>query len=183
MSKTILVIIIIAVVIGGGIWVFSAHQNKNNEVSSSEINTLPENLSKNSEKASTKKIPFSEFIKGFGSYQCTVNQSVNGNETKGTIYLSKGLLRGEFASVARSLKIDTNFIVRDGYTYTWTSLMPKFGFKTKINSENRESSGSQNSGSYNFNAEKVGDYNCEAWTVDQSKFNLPTGIEFREITK
>lgn len=178
MSKTFIVAGVVIVLVVGVIIV--SKNNKDNLANSTEST----NTEVTDSKAPAKKMAFSEFIKGMGSYQCTVSQSVEGNDTKGVVYLSKGLLRGEFNSTVKNFSINTNFIVRDGYTYTWTSMMPKIGFKTKINpTAMTANTAAQTQGSYNFNAEKIGDYDCQAWTVDQSKFTLPTGITFQELNK
>ena len=77
-------------------------------------------------------------------------------------------------------KVDTAFIVRDGYSYTWTSMMPTMGFKVKV-AASAGDTGAQASGSYAWNAETIGDYNCEAWTTDESKFAIPTSVTFKAI--
>lgn len=165
MSKTLIWSIVGVVVIVGGVFMFSK--------SDKEIT--------NSNPAAGKKMAFSEFVKGSGSYKCTVNQSVEGTDTKGTVYITKGLLRGEFSSQVRGMNVDTTFIVKEGYTYTWTSLMPKFGFKTKIPEKTEGDTSTQTSGSYSFNAEKIGDYDCTAWTLDPSKFIVPSTVTFSEM--
>ncbi len=186
MSKTLIGIIVgVVVVVGGGALIYSQNDKTNSE-NEEIINSLPETDSSKpvEDKTVVKKMAFSEFVRGMGAYKCTVNQSVDGTDTTGTVYLSKGLIRGEFNSKVQNLSIDTGFIVRDGYTYTWTSMMPKFGFKTKVDAEVKAADTStRTQGSYSFNAEKIGDYDCQAWTVDESKFVLPAGVTFRETTK
>jgi hypothetical protein len=136
-----------------------------------------------------KKMAFSEFIKNGGSYQCEVSQSVGGTETKGMTYINGDLIKGEYNTEVEGLSVDTNFIVRDGYTYTWSSMMPTMGFKSKISaagSAGVQAGGivkaeSETSGTYSFNAEEIGDYNCEPWTADASVFALPAGVTFQEL--
>jgi hypothetical protein len=58
------------------------------------------------------------------------------------------------------------------------------GFKVKIPDSANNVNGNTNTdvqGTYSWNAEQIGDYNCEPWTVDQSKFELPKGITFTEL--
>jgi hypothetical protein len=129
----------------------------------------------------SKKIAFSQLMSQNGTYKCTVNQYVGDIESKGTVYMDKGLLRGEFATAVANQKIDTTMILRDGYTYTWTSMAPTMGFKSKVAEPTTTSTTTATSGTYSWNADQIGDYNCEAWTGDESKFALPATIKFTEV--
>lgn len=148
--------------------------NEESEVSPSQKNEIPTN---------GKKMAFSEFIKQGGAYKCTVNQNVQNIETKGTVYISGDLVRGEFSTVVSGMNINSTFIVKDGYSYSWTSAAPTMGIKTKIVAQGNGGAKSDAgmSGSYSWNAEQIGDYNCEAWTLDQTKFTPPTTITFTSI--
>ncbi len=130
---------------------------------------------------SGKKMAFSEFVKQGGAYKCTVNQNVGGTASVGTTYISNGMIRGEYNTKAQGLSIDTTLIVRDGFTYSWSSMAPSMGFKSKVVTGVVEDGSTNTSGTYSFNAEQIGDYDCEAWTVDASKFALPKGVTFREV--
>jgi hypothetical protein len=129
---------------------------------------------------SGKKTAFSEFLKQGGSYRCTVNQSVNGTDTEGIVYVNGNMIRGEYNTKVQGMSIDSTMIVRDGYTYNWTSMAPNMGFKAKVAVSGGNSS-TGTSGTYSFNSEEIGDYNCETWTVDASKFVLPSGVSFKEV--
>ncbi len=131
-----------------------------------------------------KKMAFSQFVKQGGSYKCTVNQylgEVGGSSTKGITYIDGGKIRGEYSTQTQGLSIDTTFIVRDGYSYTWTSMMPNTGFKSRVSTEVKAEGSAATSGTYSFNSEQIGDYDCEAWTSDASKFNIPTSVTFKEV--
>lgn len=128
-----------------------------------------------------KRMAFSEFIKQGGSYKCTVRQDVGGVQTEGTTYMSGGMIRGEYSTKVQGMDVNSTMIVRDGYTYSWTSMMPNTGFKVKVAANATGDTSAPTSGSYSFNAEQIGDYNCEAWTADASKFTLPSGVTFQEM--
>lgn len=129
-----------------------------------------------------KKKAFSEFLKDGGTYQCRVQQYAGDTDTQGTVYLHGGLIRGEYRTQAKGMDIDSTVVVRDGYAYAWSSAVAGTGFKSKINLDaqgNVESE--QSAGSYSFNAEQIGDYDCQPWTADSSKFDVPSDITFREL--
>ncbi len=131
--------------------------------------------------SSGKKKAFSEFMKDSGSYKCTVNQYIANTETKGTVYLANGLLKASYGTKVQGMNIETSVIVRDGYSYSWSSFSPKSGFKAKIDTTSGGDTSAGTSGSYSFKAEQIGDYDCQAWQADPSFFELPTGVNFTEV--
>jgi hypothetical protein len=130
---------------------------------------------------SEKKIPFAQFIGQGGSYKCTVQQYVENFESKGTTYVHNGMVRGEFTTAVDGMNMDSQMILRDGYTYSWSSMMPTMGFKISVQPPENVDTGAPATNSYAFNAEQIGDYDCEVWTPDMSKFEVPTNITFKSI--
>lgn len=128
-----------------------------------------------------KKMAFGQLVAQGGSYECTVNQYVGETVSQGTVYTSGTLVRGEFNSKANGLDINTSLIVRDGYTYTWTSMAPKMGFKAKVAANSEVNPNQETSGTISWNADQIGDYDCKDWTPDLTKFDLPAGVAFQEL--
>lgn len=169
MSKTLVSVLVLAVVLVGGYMIV-----KNGRA--------PEDAVKNPQDSSEtagKKIAFSEFVKQGGSYKCEVKQAMNDFENSGTVYITEGKMRGEFSTVAEGQKMDSLFVMKDDYMYNWSSLSPELGVKIKVTAEDKAAAEAQ--GIYSWNTEQVGDYNCEPWTVDNSKFDLPQAVNFMEI--
>jgi len=184
MSKTIVAFLVVLVVAGGGYFIFNSKkeipenaQVANNELKNDEIkNETPE-------QPAGKKMAFSQFIKqDFGPYKCEVKQAFSDMENSGTVYINKGNLRGDFSTIAEGRKMDSSFIMKDGYTYNWSSFAPTMGVKMKVdmNAENGNTN-TQTSGTYSWNAEQIGEYNCEEWVMDESKFTLPSTVTHPEI--
>lgn len=130
---------------------------------------------------SGKKMSFDAFLKQGGSYVCTVNQNIEGIESKGIIYVNGDNVRGTFNTTVVGIKVDSEFISTGGYTYTWSSMMPGKGFKAKATDTSVGDTSTGTSGQYSFNAEQIGDYDCKTWNADPSKFALPKGVTFTEI--
>ncbi len=128
-----------------------------------------------------KKMAFGQLVAQGGSYECTVNQYVGDTVSQGTTFISGGLIRGEFNTQAQGINISTSLIVRDGYTYSWTSMAPKMGFKAKVVASGESNPNQGTSGTISWNADQIGDYDCKDWTVDMTKFDLPAGVDFKEI--
>ena len=173
MSKIIIAILIVAAAVAG-YYTFNTDKAKAPEA---PVATAP---------TGGKKMAFSQFLKQGGTYKCTVNQylgDIGGPSTKGVTYIDSGKIRGEYLTHAQGMTIYSTFIMRDGYTYTWSSMMPNTGFKSKINATATVSSGGSAApaGTYSFNSDQIGDYDCEAWTADPAMFAVPTSITFKEI--
>ena len=162
-----------AVVLLGG---YSIYKNKAKD--------MPENpeLAPTFNTETGKKIPFSEFVKQGGSYKCEVHQALSDFENTGTVYLSGGMMRGEFTTIAEGRNMDTTFVYKDGFMHTWSNLMPGMGFKMKADPTLANNDAAA-SGTYSWNATEIGDYDCVVWTADASKFEIPTNITVKEPGK
>lgn len=161
---------------------FAINANKNSPKENGAENKTENKVEEKTEaKTDGKKIPFSEFIKNGDSYKCTVHQLVGGTDTVGTTYINKGMVKGEYNTKVQGLSITSNVIVRDGYTYSWSSMTPTTGFKAKVVADTKTNTQTGMSGSYSYNAEQIGDYSCESWTANPTIFDLPAGVIFKEI--
>ena len=167
MSKTSIAILVIIVIVVAGYFIFSKPESG-------------ENQNTDTGKTANKKMAFGEFLKQGGSYKCEVNQYVDDIETKGTTYISNGMIRGEYSTKVEGVDMTSITIIRDGYTYSWTSTLST-GFKIKNEVDSSTGEDTSYSGTYGY-AAQIRYYNCVAWSADQSKFSIPTNIEFQEIT-
>jgi hypothetical protein len=177
MSKTIISVLVVGVVVVGGYFALNHKKVEAPKMEKEEVAQRPSDRN-------DKKIPFSEFVKQGGSYKCEVKQVVSNMENIGTVYINGKNIRGEYTSVVAGKTIDTSFMMKDGYSYSWSSIMPNAGYKIKIPDTNTSSPGitnMQDSGAYSWNANQIGEYNCEPWTVDESIFNTPSNIKYWEV--
>lgn len=110
-----------------------------------------------------------------GSWQCDVSVTAEGITTSGTTYVSGGKIRADFTSnVPQVGNIESHMIMRDNTAYTWSNMMNR-GFKFPIKGNEVEPEVSaEMAAQVNQNY----DYNCKAWSADENKFALPTGITF-----
>jgi hypothetical protein len=175
------IVVGLAVVVAG--YVF--YQSKSSVVDDlSQMGQNNENgtqLAEGEGNADGKKMAFMNFVKQGGAYKCEIHQSVQGVDTVGTAYINGGLIRGEYNTKVQGMSIDTTFIVRDGYTYTWNSMLAGQGFKAKVVENVGGDASTGTSGSYGFDENTIGDYNCEAWTPDIDKFSIPKNITFKAV--
>lgn len=185
MSTNSIIISIIAVVVvaTGGYLIFS-RDTATPVVNSGEVATT----TSTTEVASVplgndKKMAFDVFLKQGGAYQCTVYQSAANVDSIGTVFLDNGKVSGKYNTTYQGVSYESNLIVRDGYLYTWSpTMLSGKGFKFAV-VENTGDTGAENWGTHSWDASQIGDYDCKAWTPDESKFVVPTSITFSEVKK
>lgn len=177
-NKVIAIVVGVVVVLGGAYYAMRGTSESVKDTNSIAVGEP--NPSAPAENTSGKKMSFDAFMKQGGSYICTVNQNVQGMESKGTVYINGGNVRGDFKTSVSGMNIDTMFLTKDGYSYTWSSMMAGKGFKVAVKATGGNTS-TQTSGQYSFDASQIGEYDCQPWTVDQSKFAMPSGVVFTEV--
>lgn len=182
MIKTTIIAIIVIVFAGLGL--FLINNKSTNKLDTPVVQDSNQTMTENENNSQGKKMAFSEFLKqDKGSYQCTVNQYIDAGmsqSTQGEVFLYDGNIRGDFATQVSGMSILSSVIVRDGFSYTWTNMAP-IGYKVSVIDTNNAQSQSGMSGTYSWNAEQIGDYDCQEWDVDKTQFEIPTQIQFQEI--
>ncbi|MFZ2149618.1 MAG: hypothetical protein WAV15_00440 [Minisyncoccia bacterium] len=168
MSKTLISVVLVAAVVVGG---YLALKSK------SPVENPPAQNEEAVKDASGKKMAFSELVKQGGSYKCEVKQSMSDFENSGTVYMSGNKLSGQFSTVAEGTTMESYFVMKDGYMYNWSSFAPNMGIKIKTEAAVE----AEAQGTYSWSAEQVGDYDCQAWTPEDSRFELPSAVVFTEF--
>ena len=179
MSKTVIWSIVGVVVVVGGYFAFSGSKS-DSEVAKTDAVEKTTAVTKT--ETAGKKMAFADFVKNDGTYKCTVSQNVSGVVSTGVVYMSGGMVSGLFNTKVQGMSIDSHFIMRDGYSYSWSSAAPTMGFKSKVNTTTGTTASGSNAGQYSFNSEQVGEYDCQPWTVDQTKFTIPTSVTFTDYS-
>ncbi len=174
MNKTTLLSIGGIIIIVAAIVIWQVAKKPQNVVVTSETQTTTE--------PSGKKMSFEMFTKQGGSYQCSVTQYLDQGmtqTTQGKVFLDNGKIRGDYATQVQGMNIDSSVIVKDGFAYAWTS-MSKTGYKIAIKPVEGDNVATA-SGSYGWNTQQIGDYDCDPWTPDASKFTPPASITFTAV--
>lgn len=183
MAKTTIIAIIVIVFAGLGL--FLINNKSTNKLDTPVVQDSNQTITENENNSQGKKMAFSEFLKqDKGSYQCTVNQYIDAGmsqSTQGEVFLFDGNIRGDFTTQVSGMNIASSVIVRDGFSYTWTNMAP-LGFKAEATMLTEDVvDPKQTSGTYMWNSDQIGEYDCQEWNVDKAKFELPSGVTFQEI--
>ncbi|MFH2118493.1 MAG: hypothetical protein ABII10_02030 [Candidatus Paceibacterota bacterium] len=131
-----------------------------------------------------KPTNFVELMAMGKDYTCTFsNSDEEGNVTSGTVYIADGgkKFHGSFETQQEDGITAQSYILQDGeYSYFWSSEM-KEGYKMKIDPEDNQLWPEANDGQAeqaSFDENEPMDFDCQPWRPDNSKFVLPSNIEF-----
>jgi len=117
--------------------------------------------------------------------KCTFSSTTSTGSSDGTTYMASGKVRGDFSMTTDSKTTKSHMIVDGKTSYIWTDGQTT-GFKTTIPDETAATPGSQTTNATVNNSassfDQKADYKCEAWSVDQSLFILPTGVTFKDMS-
>jgi hypothetical protein len=180
----LVVAIVAALAIGGGVYAVKKNNDKKaalednletqanaNADANANVNA---NLGVNAN--GSGKATIMSFLDLKKNAMCTFDSTDNDMTSKGTIYISaEGNLSGDFVTTKSGTSTTSHMVVKSGVAYVWTGSQ---GAKMDLSS--LQGSASAQAKSYvDVNSEV--DYSCEDWTVDASKFNLPSGVTFVDI--
>lgn len=125
---------------------------------------------------------FASMMASGKNLECSFEYNDGGtNVSSGVVYMTKGAkqIRGDFNFQQSGLgAMDVYLIRNDGYNYIWGTSLPQ-GIKSKITAEDGIKLFDTTEGP--GVAENTTFY-CENWNVDQSKFALPSGVEFMDLS-
>lgn len=112
---------------------------------------------------------------------CTFSFEDKESKQSGDFYVDgknkKFRTEAEITAVGEGMKNMQVKTISDGaYVYTWNSLNDKAGFKMKITEEKSDSEPGQ---TQDLNQEIK--FRCRSWKVDNSMFELPSGVQFTDM--
>ncbi len=117
-----------------------------------------------------------DLVKRGGDFKCTFTTDATAAQSSGVVYISGTRVRGDFASTAQGINVESHMIQDAGYVYVWSPLMQQ-GLKAKAAAPSQTpGTGSMSGQGVNQNQSYA--YNCSPWSVDASVFALPAGVTF-----
>ncbi len=129
-----------------------------------------------------------EIMKSGGKMKCVIKgeEDETGEAVDVVMYIDDEKVKTETAFTEDG-KTQNMYALMDGdYVYTWGDMMQGNG--TKMNWQKMKEMGDdyEEDDSYDYedpmDFEDDVDYSCEKWNVDKSKFELPAGVNFVDVT-
>jgi len=171
MKTNIIVYIITAVVIVGGVYLIANVKPQDQNQIKQDTQAPAQN------DGQVVSASMKELVSLGKSLQCTFESNTEFAKTSGVVYVADGKVRGNFRVTVSSLgdqSFDAYMIADTSNTYVWSTLT-KNGFKAPIQKEVQTQPG-QEGVDYN----QVLTYTCTPWQIDQTLFVPPTDVVFQE---
>lgn len=180
----LLIIAIIAILaIGGGAYIVA---KKNREAGTPQANenaqenaNVNANLGVNANVNAKSNTSLRSLLALGKNTMCTFSSTNSNVTSSGIVYLgADGDMRGDFESKSGTqTAVASHMIVKSGVTYAWTGTQ---GVKMDTTGIDVNASAEMQAKKY-ADLDAQGDYNCSAWSRDNSKFTLPTGVTFTDL--
>ncbi|USN53372.1 MAG: hypothetical protein H6760_04380 [Candidatus Nomurabacteria bacterium] len=180
MSKALIAIIIGVLVLGGGYFVWQS-QSGSDETSDTTSNSDSHTMMESSSLTSL-----------FGQNDdltCDYTYSDEYGSQEGVVYMHNNMVRGDFMMVANDGAETESHIIRDDtYHYNWGMYDgQEIGTKIKLEdfdteADTNETDTTDTNAAPSVNYDNQYDFDCHPWTVDAAKFELPSNVEFTDLT-
>jgi hypothetical protein len=174
-SKAIIavIIVIILIIIGGAYLMLSSRAKVQPQTQTAKTQTAKPQQTTNSLKGTILGL-----LSGGKTVSCQVTYP--DNKGTGTFYVSSDKkFAGDFVMKGTDGKETNGHVVSDGtYMYIWSSGL-SMGMKMSLAAA--KNTNQVNNQSFNVNSEVT--MNCSNWTVDPSKFTVPSNIQFRDVSQ
>ncbi len=163
MNKTVIGAIAAVVVVAGAGWYFFS--GAGGSIGSMMNSNEPQ-----------QQMSMKELIAMNISQKCDFSEPQS--KTAGTIYIADGKVRGDFTSETEAGTMSGHMIADGTTVNTWMDGMNQ-GFKASFEMSGTTGGGDTQQG---LDPSKKTDYKCEKWSKDESKFLLPSGITFTDMS-
>ena len=180
----IAIIIIAAIVLaagGGTYYAVKTHSSAKvaTDTTMSASSTTTADVS-TSASASSNTLGSLKDILGIGkNVVCTISESTATSSVSGTVYISGTNMSGQFTTVDSSGTHSANMIRNNDDVYAWTGTQ---GAKILLSAmENVSTQNTQTRMRSSVDLNQNVHYSCTPWTVDQTKFTVPTTVKFIDV--
>lgn len=169
------VAIVVLLVLAGGAFMLTRNSpsapQTGNEIQSTVTPAATENPS--------SQTSLKDLLLSGSSQKCTYQDKSDSIDISGTSYITAGKVRSDYQTTAAG-KVTAGHMIMDGKTsYIWMDGQTT-GFKMTF--DVNETVSTQAAGQQSVDVSKVLDYNCSAWTTDNSLFTPPTTLKFTDFS-
>jgi len=108
--------------------------------------------------------------------QCDVSTVAQGTSSTGTVYISGNSMRGDFSSTtATSGTIDSHMIKKGDIFHVWSGTNGAIMTTAEMSQADTQTD-------LSVSLDQEVNYTCSLWTVDATKFVVPTSVTFVDIS-
>lgn len=144
--------------------------------------TVTNNTASPASQDSTIKGSIQSLLSAGKNVKCEIAMPDSG--AKGTTYVSGDKIRNDFTVKVGQTEMMTHMVKEGDYMYMWqdgTSQGTKIKFD--MNSPKPSAVSTQEAQAQIANLDKQVDMNCAAWSVDNTKFDIPKNVVFNDMSQ
>ncbi len=180
----IVIIIIAAIVVAGGAGTYQAVKKNKEKKAAAEAELMASaTVDASIDVNATTTIE----AKGNGSLRsliarnkdvvCTVSTTHSSGSSEGTLYISGGMMRGDFTvKSTNAATMESHMIQNAGTMYMWSG---SEGVKMDTTASGNAQASAQTQSSIDLD-QNYG-YDCKDWSKDASKFSVPSTVNFMDL--
>ncbi|SRR6056297_443150 len=118
--------------------------------------------------------------------KCNFTHSGEKSEMSGVAYVDGERVRQNVSINQEGKQMETYVIIKDKKVYTWGSMQEGKGMKmdlSELEKQQKQTEKSEGDGQTPESLDESFQYDCSAWSGDSSKFSLPSGVEFMDMSE
>lgn len=173
MNTKIIALIVVVLLAGGAYVAYNSNKNKTEVAGQNET-------AQSQTEAKVETGSFASLIASGTSRKCTYASNKDDVTTSGVIYVSGGKMRGDITAGVTGNTAVTHMMNDGKYTYIWNdndTFAYKMAFDANDVKDIQNSATAQQSVDFKQNY----DFSCESWDANSTAFELPSGIEFKDL--
>jgi uncharacterized protein YxeA len=172
------VIVLLIAAVSAGAYFMTKRTNKSADVMVDDNNTLVQDSSGNV----MQKKSLRDLLGMSTAQQCTYSDA--DTETSGTAYIANQKMRADFSTVVNGKSVMSHAIVSGDKMYYWVEGETQgFTMSTANNVASDDATYEEEAtSSEGVNIDKEIDYKCSNWAEDDSMFEVPSDVEFQDLS-
>lgn len=180
-KNKIIIWVIIAIVVIGGIVGYLLFSHKSGTVSQAPTSSANNSTGNSNSQTQATNGPTSlnDLLASGAAQSCTYSDVSGAVSSQGTVYIGQGKMRLDYSTLENGQNITGHMIADGQYYYTWMDGSSS-GFKFAPTA-NQQVSPQPNQNSQSIDTNKKIDYNCAPWSPDSSLFVLPSKVQFNDL--
>lgn len=157
-----------------GLFMLTGCGNQTTEpVDETQNGAIDENMSEEKFESTMK-----DLYKKWGKMTCTMTTNEGWLTMNGTLYIDGTTMRSDVKGLVEGMNIEMSTLIKDGMSYSWGNTS-KEGWKVAYDEEEVEEG--MNDAVTDTDTETPMSFNCKKW-VNGADFDLPSGVEFKELS-
>ena len=168
----ILIGILVLIVLGAGAFLMFKNSSKAPVASQNSQTTVAEQKPAGSQKS------INDLLTSGQAQKCTYKDKMAEVDVEGTVYVAGGKMRSDYTSKTGGQTIMGHMVVSDNKSYIW---MDGQSMGMMMTFDPNKATEAAPTGAQSVDVNKLIDYNCSGWALDNSVFTPPSNVKFQNL--